>query len=149
MSSDPKVVREYFQMKDKLNAAYTLFKVEPTVSNVAQYTAAVQTFNTYCKETLARLMGDVPADSSAKKQEILDNIEDYQNCTQCGKEVLFLVDPEHYITNIDFMEDFPGWCFGCLRDHCRTTNCEACDLRSDSTKCSFKTTKELISSLGA
>ena len=142
MSLNDTITNEYFKLKNTMNAAYTIFKKNPSVVNAAKHTEATNEFNTFCTQTLAVLVGDVPAEGSDKTSEILANFNDYKTCKQCSSELLFSVSNNHYIASGDFLEDFPGWCYTCLVKHCQSTDCETCTVSKDPNTCSFKGIKE-------
>jgi hypothetical protein len=133
------IKHKYFQLKKKRDAAYTVFKKTPTVENASKHTIAAQAFTNFCIETMAALVEDTG--DPDKREEILANIEDYKTCKQCGSEVLYQVDNRGYIASSDFLEDFPGWCYTCLVEHCCAQDCSTCTLVADPSKCSFKEVK--------
>ena len=142
MNLSTDIIDNYFKYKNKMNAAYTVFKKNPSIVNAAKHTEATNEFNTFCTQTLAVLVGDVSPEGSDKKLEILANFDDYKTCKQCNHELLFSVSNNHYIASGDFLEDFPGWCYTCLVEHCQSTDCETCAVSKDTNACSFKGIKE-------
>lgn len=128
----------YKDLKSKMDAAYTVFKKDPSYQNVSRHNAAVQAFTTFCVNAMAELVGEEPADN---RNQILENIEDYRTCKKCESEILFQTDEKHYIASSDFVPEFPGWCYTCLVEHCLKTNCEECKVASDPAACSFKDVK--------
>jgi hypothetical protein len=46
-----------------------------------------------------------------------------------------------YIGSSDLVEEFPGWCYTCLAEHCCATDCAICNIK-DKEDCSFKSMKE-------
>lgn len=127
------------QLKDKKDAAYSVFKRRPTTDHSAAYTLALKAFNDFCVSTIEDLIKDT--NTADKQAEILANLEDYRVCKQCGTELLYAAE-DRYIASSDFLEDFPGWCYTCLSEHCTTTDCESCTV-ADHATCSFIEIKKL------
>lgn len=132
---------KYNQLKQKKDAAYTVFKKNPTVINSSRYTTAAQLFTAFCVETMGVLAGESPSDD--KQEEILANIADYRLCKHCNAELLYQVDDKHFIESSKFVKDFPGWCYSCLVDYCCEHQCEYCGLTEDPENCSYKEIKNI------
>lgn len=130
----------YFELKNKMDAAYIVFAKKPTSTNNSRYTEASQAFRDYCIETMAKLVEDTPADNTTT---ILENVDKYKSCAQCGSLLLYAVTEDRYVASGDFVEDFPGWCHTCLADYCCTHECETCELAADHTTCTFKEIKKI------
>ena len=137
---DSNTLSTYTLLKNKMDAAYRLLKKDPSIISANRHTAAAQAFNSFCVDTV-KAMAEGNQSDSDKQQEILNNIDNYKTCKQCGSEVLYEVDDGHFIESSDFEPNFPGWCHTCLVEHCCSTNCLGCDLVSDHTTCSFKEMK--------
>jgi hypothetical protein len=131
----------YKQLKSQKEAAYKVFKKNPTIANATRHTTAAQAFTNFCVETMATLANDIPKpDTNA---DILENINDYRTCKVCGAELIYLLDSNNYIASSDFVLEFPGWCHSCLVTHCVNTPCEECDLVKDYRTCTFKEVKKI------
>lgn len=130
----------YKDLKRKKDAAYKVFKQDPTVINASKHAAATQAFTNFCISSMAELAGDVETEN---KDHILEHIEDYKTCKICGSEILYQVDEGHYIGSSDFVPEFPGWCYVCLVEHCLETNCESCNLVTDNAACPYKEVKKI------
>lgn len=129
------------KLKKEMDAAYIVFRTEPTVERAATWTAATTIFNDFCVSTIKELIND----ETDRREEILANVDKYKTCKQCGIELLHLVDKDNFVTNINFVEGFPGWCYNCLVDHCLATDCSECTLKAGAEYCSFHPVKELRS----
>ena len=138
---DSTTLGTYLQLKKRMDAAYTVFKKEPSVINATRHTAAAQAFTTFCVDTMAVLAGDT--EDSNKKEQILANIEQYRTCEKCESELLYPVDNRGFIESNDFVPDFPGWCHTCLVEHCCAHDCATCTLPEDADTCSYKEIKKL------
>jgi hypothetical protein len=55
------------------------------------------------------------------------------------------VNDRHYIASSEFIEQFPGWCYSCLTEHCAEQDCETCIVSKDPDSCSFKEVKNIYS----
>jgi hypothetical protein len=132
----------YNKLKRQMNAAYSIFKKEPSLSSATRYTDAANTFKAFCVDTMASLVEDPSEDPSALKSDIAANIDKYKTCRQCGRELLYPIDTVGYIASSDFLEEFPGWCQSCLVEHCCSHDCELCTVTNDPSTCSFKETKQ-------
>lgn len=137
---DSSVVYKATQLKKKMDAAYIVFKKNPTIENSTTWTAATRVFNNYCVSVISGLIED---ETSGKHEDILNNPAKYQYCKKCNAEILRLVDANNYIASIDFVEDFPGWCYNCLVEYCTTHDCAACDITSSYASCPFAEIKNL------
>lgn len=129
-------------LKKTADAAYKVFKLKPTVDNASNWTNASRAFNDFCVETVTDL---IEKDSTDKQEEILSKIDEYKTCQQCGAEVLYQISDRQFITNINFLEDFPGWCFDCLLAYCTTHSCEGCEVNPKllAKNCPFSEVKKL------
>lgn len=123
---------KYRQLKKKMEAAYRVFKQEPSITNASRHSSTVQAFNTFCIETMAALAEDQGTEDN--QEYILEHFDDYKTCKQCGAELLYLVDTDYFINSSLFVPDFPGWCYSCLKQHCIDTNCSRCQLVSESNR---------------
>jgi hypothetical protein len=126
-------------LKKTMDAAYTVFKKRPTIENNTAWTAAIREFNNFCTTTITNLL----TEEEDKKQEILDNFDTYKVCSQCGLELLFLVKEDEFIEHLDFVKDFPGWCYSCLLEHCLSTDCKDCAITPRPFNCPFDKIKKL------
>lgn len=140
MNVSPEIISKYFTLKDKLDAAYLVFRRQPSLENATKHTNAMQEFRNYCVNTLAALVGDT-SNEAAENDKILTNFEDYETCKQCDTKVIFKTSEDQFIKSKDFLVDFPGWCYNCLVVHCCNTDCETCSVAKDPSKCSFKAVK--------
>lgn len=134
------IVDEFKRLKNEKEAAYRVFKHNPSIANASGYTKATQAYTDFCVRTVETLVY-LPEDD--KHDEIIEHFDEYKTCKQCEAKVLYKIDADHYIESSDFLKDFPGWCYNCLVDHCTETECEACIVTSDPANCSFKETREL------
>ena len=126
-------------LKKIMDAAYIVFKKRPTIENNTTWTAAVREYNNFCISTITNLI----TEEEDKKQEILDNFDTYKVCSQCGLELLFMTKEGEYIEHLDFMKDFPGWCYSCLLEHCLSTDCSDCAITPRPFNCPFDKIKKL------
>ena len=131
----------YKQYKQEMDAAYTVFKRTPNLTNATRHSMAVQTFNNFCVETIKRLADDTEDKVSSKT--IIENIESYRTCKQCGSEVIYVVSGDHFVASGDFLPEFPGWCYTCLVEHCLRTSCGKCKITSNKYDCPFSEVKKL------
>jgi hypothetical protein len=106
MSLNTEIIETYYQLKKAMDAAYKVFKKEPSVVNATRHTTAAQAFTNFCLEAMAEAVGDT--EDTINKEEILANIEEYKTCKECGSEILYQVDDHHFIESSDFVPDFPG-----------------------------------------
>lgn len=138
---DFETISAYKTFKDKMDAAYAVFKNDPSVSNAATHGSAVQAFTNFCVNKMAELV-NLP-DTGVSNDVILENIEDYKTCKHCKAELLYATEEHKFIASSDFIAEFPGWCYPCLIEHCVNCDCSTCDIVPDPTKCSFLNVKEL------
>lgn len=138
---DKAVIEKAAQYKREADAAYTVFKKDPSLTNATTWTNTSRVFSDYCVKVVTDLI-ELQTDTPVKPDDILTNIDKYKTCSCCGSELLFPTG-DSYITSSDFVEDFPGWCYTCLVEHCTECDCEACAVVTDPTKCSFKEIKKL------
>ena len=136
---DSTVLYTATKLKKEMDAAYIVFRKDPTVERAALWTTATTLFNDFCVKTINSLIED----DTDKRAEILANIDEYKICKQCGAEVLYLIDDKNFVTNINFVEDFPGWCFDCLVKHCTKTECKDCTVSKNTANCPFAEVKRL------
>jgi hypothetical protein len=139
---DPIILSRAAELKKIADASYKVFKTKPTIENASTWTNANRTFNDFCVTIIKDLLDE---DKTNKKEEILANIEEYKTCNTCGAEVLHQLDDTSYITNINFLDDFPGWCFDCLLTHCTSTDCDSCEINPNTlaNTCPFSEVKRL------
>ena len=131
---------KYNSLKQKKDAAYLVFKKEPSLINATRHSVATQAYTSFCIETMEFLAEETPADN---KDEILASIERYKTCQQCGREVLYAVSDKHFIESSEFVPAFPGWCHTCLVDYCCDHECQFCTLTEDYESCSYKEIKNI------
>ena len=154
---DQNMKETYVQLKNEMDAAYEVLRHNPTMDNASNYTKATQAFTTFCVESMAAMMNlTEPEDPH---DDILSNFKTYETCSHklcscenkdecvhepqgCGKKLLYKLDANRYIESSDFLEDFPGWCYNCLLEHCVNTKCADCDIKSEA-DCSFVEIKNL------
>ena len=140
---DATVLNTAKKLKKEMDAAYAVFRKEPTMENASGWNATTKAFNNFCIQTIKDLI-EAEEDSTDKTEEILANIEEYQKCTQCDAELLYSTSANSFVASSDFVEDFPGWCYPCLVEHCIATDCESCDITSQPSElCSFKEIKKI------
>lgn len=129
------------QLKKDADAAYIIFKKNPSAYNASAWTAASREFTDYCVKTISDL---IDVGSSDKTAEIMANLEAYRTCAHCGAELLYPTSDTSYIASSDFVEDFPGWCYTCLSEHCATADCGSCTATADPENCSFASIKHML-----
>ena len=144
---DSATLSEYINLKNKMDAAYTVFKKEPSVINATRHTTAAQAFTSFCVDTMATLTG-VTDEAPDKQAEILANFDQYKECACCGEQLLYRVDDKHFIQNVTFVPEFKGWCHTCLVAHCcNIDDCSACPLPAelgfDYAECPYKEVRKL------
>ncbi len=139
---DPTILSRAAELKKTADAAYKVFKAKPSIENASTWTNANRAFNEFCVTLIKDLIEE---DETVKKEEILSRIDEYKKCDTCGAEVLHQLGDVTFITNINFLEDFPGWCFDCLLTHCTSTDCEGCEVnpKSSAHNCPFSEVKRL------
>jgi hypothetical protein len=131
----------YIELKKQVDAAYAVLKKTPSSENVTRYSNLQLKLQELCVQIVEEEVSKVVTEKDTHK-EILENIEEYKTCKECGSEILYQINEGNFIASSDFVEDFPGWCYNCLLQHCIATNCEACTVTTSS-KCSFKEIKKL------
>lgn len=136
------IINNYNELKNKMDAAYIVFKKTPSAVNATKHITATQAFNNFCVETMTTLAG-ASEDSFDKDAEILANIDQYKTCKKCKAEILHQVDKKHFIGSSNFVPDFPGWCHECLVEHCVSCDCSECIITPDKDKCSYAEIKKL------
>lgn len=139
---DKAVIDKAAQYKREADAAYTVFKKDPSLGNATTWTNASRVFSDYCVKVITDLIR-LQTNTNVKPNDILENIEEYKTCRICGAELLFPTYNDSYIASSDFVEAFPGICYNCLVSHCVETDCAACDLVDNPAKCSFVEVKKL------
>lgn len=133
---------KYNQLKQKKDAAYIVFKKEPSMVNATRHSVATQAFTTFCIDAMTAL-AEADSTPGTTEEEILADFEIYKDCDKCGLTLLHLVDDQHFIAHSSFVKDFPGWCHTCLVEHCCTTPCESCLLVRDTESCPYKEIKKI------
>ena len=132
-------IEEATRLKKVMDATYIVFRKEPTVEHANAWTAATVAFNDYCASSIKSLIEE----DANRHEEILANIDSYKVCSQCGAEVLYQIDDKNYVTNINFVDYFPGWCYDCLLKHCLATDCESCTVSATPDNCPFSEVKKI------
>ena len=141
---DYTVIEKANQLKKTMDAAYTVFRKRPSVENAAKHTTATAAFTDYCTNAIIEMIKEInQEDTTDKRAEILAKFDEYKLCTRCGAELLYMVDKDQYVENIDFLEDFPGWCYSCLLEYCTTHRCEDCTVTVRNFDCPFVEVKKL------
>lgn len=136
------VINTAKDLKNKMDAAYTVFKKNPTIENSTTWTNTVRIFNSYCVKAITDLIEDKPSN----KEDIIKNFDKYSKCKCCNTELLYIADKDrdNYVASLEFMENFPGWCYSCLVEHCLKTDCNNCTIANPSNvNCSFLEIKNL------
>lgn len=136
------ILYKYKQLKEKMDAAYTVFRKDPTVTNASRHTTAAQAFTNFCVDTMAELAGSGNEDQN-RDDLILSNIDNYKTCKKCGSELLYLVSEDRFIGSSEFVPEFPGWCHTCLIEHCLRTECTECTVAATPASCSYKEIKNI------
>ena len=126
-------------MQTDANTAYAIFKKNPTTSNANNWSLATRAFNEFCVKAIKDLLEETKEASS----DVASNLEAFKKCKQCGSDLLFSTTEGHFIASSDFLEEFPGWCYSCLVEHCQNTDCSECKVSTDPSVCSFKRVKEV------
>jgi hypothetical protein len=137
---DDNIISQAHQFKKEADAAYLIFKKEPTVPNAKNWTVRTKVYKDFCTKVITDIL-NAQEETLDKQEEILANIETYKTCKQCNAELLYETPENTFVASSDFLEDFPGWCYTCLTEHCLTHDCETCTVVTDPTKCSFKDVK--------
>ena len=127
-------------LKKTMDAAYVVFRKRPTTDNATLWTTASRNYTDFCVKTITDLFSE---EAENKQQEILKNIDAYKVCNKCSKELVYGVGSKDFVASIDFVEDFPGWCYDCLLDHCLSCKCGDCTVATRPSECSFVTIKNL------
>lgn len=130
----------YIELKKQVDAAYAVLKKTPSSENVTRYSNLQLKLQELCVQIVEEEVSKVVTEKDTHK-EILENIEEYKTCKECGSEILYQIDEGNFIASSDFVEDFPGWCYDCLLTHCTETDCTTCNLK-DPVTCTFKRIKE-------
>lgn len=138
---DIMVVDQAVKLKKELDAAYLVLKQNPTVENSATWTAATRAYHDYCISVMTNLVNE-RIGAIDKAEDIAKNFDKYSKCETCGAELLYKTSDTKYIASSDFIEDFPGWCYPCLIEHCASTQCENCTVNTEPT-CPFAEVKKL------
>ena len=136
---DSTLLVEAKKLKKASEAAYAVFKKNPSVTNSSAWSLAARAYNDYCIKLIDELIKDETVDKTA---EILEHFDDYKSCKTCGSELLYPVN-DSYIASSDFLEAFPGWCHSCLVEHCCGTECETCTVSTDYANCAFKEIRDI------
>lgn len=143
---DSNTLNNYLRLKKEMDAAYLVFKKEPSISNATKHTAATQAFTAFCVNTMAELTG-VTDEAPDKQAEILANFDQYKTCSKCNTDLLFKVNDQHFIESIEFVPEFKGWCHTCLVAHCCNIECADCKIAEaqnyDIADCPYKEVKKL------
>lgn len=127
------------QLKKEKDAAYLVFKKHPSVENANIWSAASRAYDDFCIKTIT----DLITDEDSSKEEVLANFDKYKTCKTCGTELLYLSGVNNYVAGVNFVEDFPGWCYDCLVEYCTSHKCEGCTVSSRPLNCSFAEVKKL------
>ena len=138
---DIMVINKAVKLKKEMDAAYLVFKKEPTVENSAKWTSSTRAYNDYCISTITKLVNE-QIDSMTYVEDIIANFDKYSKCDKCGAELLFRTAEDKFVASSDFVESFPGWCYPCLVEHCANTKCEDCTVNTKPT-CPFAEVKKL------
>jgi hypothetical protein len=136
---DTTLLAEAKKLKKAADAAYAVFKKNPSVGNSSAWSLAARAYNDYCVKLIDELVKDEDADKTA---EILEHFDDYKSCKTCGADLLYPVN-DSFIASSDFLEAFPGWCRDCLVKHCCDTECETCTVTTDHLNCAFTEMKKI------
>jgi hypothetical protein len=142
MNIPENIITKYLYLKKRSDAAFTVFRKNPSVENATKHIEASNILKAYCLEAFEFLVAETPEDESVLNAEILANLDTFKTCTHCGSDLLYLTDEDSYIASSDFLPEFPGWCYNCLTEHCSEQACETCTVVTDPTTCSFKGIKE-------
>lgn len=138
---DIQVVDQAVKLKKEADAAYLVFKRTPTIENSARWTSAARAYNDYCVNVMTKLV-DERIGAINKAEDIVTNFDKYSKCEACGADLLYKTSDTKYIASSDFIEDFPGWCYPCLVEHCSNTQCEDCTVNTKPV-CPFAEVKKL------
>lgn len=138
---DIMVIDKAVKLKREADAAYLVFKKNPTIDNATRWTATNRTYTNFCVSTVTELV-DERIDSITQAEDIAANFDKYSKCKTCGAELLYKTSDTKYVASSDFIEDFPGWCYPCLVEHCANTQCEDCTVNTKPV-CPFAEVKKL------
>jgi hypothetical protein len=129
------------KLKKTQDAAYKLFKRKPSTENAGIWTTSNKTFTDFCVTAISDLIDE----DKLTEEEILERAEEYKVCKHCGADVIYKVGNKQFISNVNFVEGFPGWCFDCLLDYCVEHECEGCKVNPKylSSNCPFAEVKKL------
>lgn len=119
---DSTTISKATKLKRIQDAAYKLFKIKPNAENLGTWTVANKNFTEFCVSVMSELIDE----DKLTEEEILNKAEEYKVCKQCGAEVIYKVGNKQFVSNVNFVEGFPGWCFDCLLDYCVKHECEGC-----------------------
>lgn len=138
---DIMVIDKAVKLKREADAAYLVFKRTPTVENSARWTSAARAYNDYCVSVMTKLV-DERIGAIDKAEDIATNFDKYSKCETCDADLLYKTSDTKYVASSDFIEDFPGWCYPCLVEHCANTQCEDCTVNTKPV-CPFAEVKKL------
>lgn len=139
---DVSVIDKAAKLKKEMDAAYLIFKKTPTIENSATWTTTTRIYNDYCIQTITSLVNE-RIGASDRLEDITKNFDKYRKCEQCETELLFPVKGDEFIASSDFVEGFPGWCYSCLLEYCKTHECDSCTVNKNLYGCSFAEVKKL------
>lgn len=139
---DITVVDQAVKLKKEMDAAYLVFKREPVAENAFRWNSAMRAYNDYCISIMTDLVNERIGDIN-RAEDIAKNFDKYSTCKVCDAELLYKTVGDKYIASSDFVEDFPGWCYPCLLEHCATHQCETCTVVDNTATCKFKEVKEI------
>lgn len=139
---DNLTLKKATNLKKTKDAAYNIFKRKPNAANASTWTAANRTFTEFCVDTISGLIKE---EDKLTNEEILSKVDEYKVCKQCGAEVIFKIGDKQFVSNVNFVENFPGWCFDCLLEHCTSHDCEGCNVNPKflASNCPFAEVKNL------
>jgi hypothetical protein len=137
-----KVKEEALKLKKAMDAAYLVFKKKPSVENAATWTAATRAYNNFCVQTISGMLNELTLPNI--EADIAANLEEYEVCKKCSTVVLHTTDEAKWVRDLGFVAYFPGWCYDCLVEHCKTTDCESCTATRFKDNCPFLEVKKLL-----
>lgn len=140
---DITVVDNAVKLKREADAAYLVFKKEPTIENSARWTSANRAYTDFCVGVITELVKE-RIDSITQAEDIIANFDKYSKCKVCGSEILYRTDDEGFIASSDYVEGFPGWCYPCLVEHCTKQDCRTCSISKNYQTCKFAEVKHLL-----
>ena len=135
------IKQRYQALKQKADIAYLVFKHDASQANASRHINALQAFNKYCVEAMAKIAED--ADDASNKEMLLANFNHYQTCNKCKSELLFQLGESDLMVSPDFIQQFPGWCYKCLVEYCTTHDCKLCNVATDADTCFFREVKAI------